>query len=364
MTMFQNGTTPAPAPVSDSAVSPFANGTSAASNSTPVHGYPLPPEGRIYRPTYSGGRYVLPTPEGGKSTDRYTRVTTGAKALEDTTGLEKWKLRNVVLGLKDSPDLLESIDLFAEPREVTNQLNRVADKAQEKAGAKQASELGTAIHAWTEAVERDGMSVAEVPDQFRPYVQAYLARLAEWGISTVPGMVERIVYHSGTGWVGTLDRIYQLADGTQVIGDVKTSKSLRYSVLGFATQLSVYADADYMLRLDGSGWDPMPPVGNAYGVIAHVPSNQPGVCEMVTIDLEAGRAAIQLAEAVRHARATASGGRIQDQWELPRPAVSLEDQVRAARTAEDLSQLWADNQDLWTDELTNLGYAVIAGQGR
>lgn len=380
MSIFQNGTQSnaprltdeiagetGPAPVSSgssgSTPAPFINGTSGAANSTQVHKYPLPPEGRGYRPTYSGGRYLLPSPTGKPGMDKFTRVTTGAKALDDTAGLDKWKLRNVVLGLKDTPDLLDGIDMFAEPREVTNQLNRVADKAQELAGAKQASELGTAIHAWTEAVERDGVPLGNVPDQFHPYVSAYLKSLADAGIATVPGLVERIVYHSGTGWVGTFDRIYQLADGTRVIGDVKTSKTLRYGLLGFSMQLATYADADYMLSLDGQSWEPMPAIGNIFAVIAHVPSNNPGQCELVTVDLEAGRDAIALAEDVRGARSAGQSGTIKNNWDLPpRADTGLESQVKQARSAEDLSALWAANQDVWTDELTQLGYDVIAGQ--
>lgn len=372
MSIFQNGTNPTSVNVQDGLdtqgqglLAPtFTNGTGSTGDTTRVHKYPLPPEGRDYRPTYSGGRYLLPNPNGGASMERFTRVTTGAHALDDTAGLDKWKLRNVVLGLKDAPELLERVDLFADPREVTNQLNQVADQAQERAGAKQASELGTAIHAWTEAVERDGLDPADVPVQFQPYVNAYLEQLSAAGIRTVPGMVERIVYHEGTGWVGTFDRVYELADGTRVIGDVKTSKSLRYGLLGFSMQLATYADADYMLKLDGTGWEPMPPVGNIYGVIAHVPSNNPGYCELVTVDLEAGRAAITLAEHVRAARSDGQSGKLKNNWELPRPAVSLEERVRSCTGAEELSQLWADNQAVWTDDLTNLGYQVIAGQAR
>lgn len=371
MSIFQNGTNPPSVNVQDGLdtqgqglLAPtFINGSSGSPNSTQVHKYPLPPEGRGYRPTYSGGRYLLPKPSGGSGQERFTRVTTGAHALDDTAGLDKWKLRNVVLGLKDTPELLDRIDMFADPREVTNTLNRVADQAQEIAGAKQASELGTAIHAWTEAVERDGMALEEIPDQFHPYVSAYLTALAEAGITTVPGLVERIVYHKATGWVGTFDRVYELADGTRVIGDVKTSKSLRYGLLGFSMQLATYADADLMLSLDGQSWEPMPPVGNIYGVIAHVPSNNPGHCELVTVDLTAGREAIELAESVRGARSAGQSGKLKNNWELPRPEVSLEAQVRQARSAEDLAQLWTNNQDQWTDELTQLGYQVIAGQG-
>lgn len=344
---------------------PFANGANPA-HATPVHGFPLPPEGRDYRPTYSGGRYVLPDPVSGVS-NRFTRVTSGARTLEETAGLDRWKMGNVVLGLKERPDLLDGVDLYADPQDVTRQVRRIADKASEIAGANHAAELGTAIHAWTEAVERDGLEVDKVPTQFRPYVRAYLDQLSQWGITTVPGMVERIIYHSGTGWVGTFDRIYQLADGTRVIGDVKTSKRLDYSYLSFATQLATYANADYMLSLDGKRWEPMPPVGNVYAVIAHVPSNQPGKCELVTIDLEAGAYALDLAVAVTSARSGARSA-IADRWELPaphapQPGPSLAEQVDSATSTEQLSALYEAHASEWSEDLTQRGYARLSSLG-
>lgn len=329
------------------------------SQQTPVHKYPLPPEGRQYRPTYTGGRYKLPDPSTGRPA-LFTRVTTGAHALEDTSGLDRWKMGNVVLGLKDQPELLDSLDLFADPAQVRKDVRHVADKASEVAGADQASELGTAIHAWTEAVERDGLALEDVPGQFRSYVEAYLHALSAAGVSTVPGMVERIVYNSSTGWVGTLDRIYQLADGTRVIGDVKTSKTLDYSYLSFATQLACYASADYMLSLDGKRWEDMPPVGNMYGVIAHVPSNRPGHCELVTMDLNAGMQALELAHQVILARRTSKLD-VVNTWELPKPVdyATLRSKVLSCTTAQQLAQLWEDHQDLWTEDLTQLGYSRL-----
>lgn len=336
------------------------NGTHAG-ETTRVHNYPLPPEGRAYRPSYSRGRYALTNPETGRE-DTFTRVTTGAHSLDSTTGLDIWKTGNVVLGLKDNPDLLEDLDLYADPADVKRQVRRIADKAQDLAGASQAAELGTAIHAWTEAVERDGVAIEDVPAQFQPYVAAYLNTLEDYGIATVPGMVERIVYHPSSGWVGTLDRIYQLADGTHVIGDVKTSKTLQYGWLGFSVQFASYADATYMLRLDGSGWDPMPEVSPDYAVVAHVPSDTPGQCSIVTFDLHAGREYLDLAVAVHRARLDA-GRRVANKWDLPVPASGLEDKVKACTSAKELSQLWEDNASEWTQELTDLGMNTLMDKG-
>ena len=332
--------------------------TSNMTTKTRVHGYPLPPEGRQFRPQYVRGQYNLPDPvRGGTKTDRFTRVTTGAHALDETSGLEKWKLRNVVLGLHAKPELIESLDLLGEPRDVTRMLNDTVQQASDAAGASDAAEKGTAIHAWIEACERDGASVSDVPRQFQPFVTSYFETLERAGVEVLPDLVERIVWHAGTGWVGTFDNVYKLADGTQVIGDKKTSKSLQYGYLGFSMQLAVYADADKMLLPDGTGWVAPPAVGNAYGLIAHIPSNQPGKCELVTIDLETGRRAIDLAEQVRFARANAAKA-VPNRWELPQ--IPLRDRVARANSSDELAALWNENSAVWTPELTQLGMARIA----
>ncbi|NEK06137.1 hypothetical protein GR239_37240, partial [Rhizobium leguminosarum] len=126
---------------------------------------------------------------------------------------------------------------------------------------------------------------------------------------------------------------------------------------GFSMQLAVYADADAMLKVDGSGWEPMPAVGDVYGVIAHLPSNNPGHCQLVTMDLAAGRYAIDLAERVREARAMASTA-IPDVH--PLPSLDLGALVDSARSADDLAALYERYAELWTDDITERGMQRIA----
>lgn len=348
---------------------PFLKSTSTSTSATPAdvshlfagpndnprtehHGFELPKELREYRPKYARGRYVLPdvqgtAPDGLKA----TRVTTGVKALDDTTGLQRWQLRETVHGLKRDPELLDDIDEFADPRDINRDIDRVVERAQVEAGTKRASELGTAVHAWLEAVEGGHITADDVPDQFRPYIDAYLARLAEHGVSTPPGMIERIVFDEQTGWAGTFDRVYRLNDGVQVIGDVKTSKvsSFRYGILSFSQQLAVYARASHMLAEDGQSWERMPEVSQDFGVIAHVPSNEPGRCDLHTVDLQFGRDAVDLAEAVRNMRSRAGG--TADTYKVP----TLVDAINRCQSLDDLAAVWEEYADVWTDELTLYG---------
>ena len=332
---------------------------------TPVHGYPLPPTNPALAksPSAKWGRYELPHPVTGK-TDKFSRATTLAHALDDGAGLTKWLQRNVVLGLKRDPDLLDEVDLFGDSRDVNKDLDAVIDTAGELAGAKDASERGTAIHAWTEAVERDGLPIEDVPADFRPTVAAYLDALDRGEVRTVPGMVERLVWHEATNHVGTLDRIYQLADGTMVIGDVKTSKttSLKYGYLGFAMQTCLYANASAMFNPESGQWEDMPAISNAYSVIAHIPSDQPGTARLITLDLTYGQIGLDMAMALKELRADASS-LIPDKWELPTPAVptDLNSLIDACNTADELAALWEAHKHEWTDAHTQRGMSRLNG---
>ena len=332
--------------------------TAQAQLETPVHKYPLPGERREYTPNTQWGKYILPHPETGEQ-GKFTRTTTGVHTLDNTTGLDKWKLRNVVLGIKQNPDLLENVDLLGEPRDVSKDLDTVADEAQTIAGAKDAAEKGTAIHAWIEAVETGFRHIDDVPAMFRPFADAYFSALSDAGITILPDLVERIVWNKSLGWVGTFDNVWELADGTRVIGDKKTSKDLRYSYASFAAQMACYADADAMLKVDGSGWEAPPAVGNVFGIIAHIPSDRPGHCELVTYDLEEGRRVLALAAAAREVYEKA-GTKIPRIHEIPRPVDTLTSLINKCTNRDELSAVWGANQDIWTDEHTQLGLAKMS----
>lgn len=361
-------------------------------NVTEHHKFPLPPEPREFRPTYDNyGRYVLPDPTGESPVDQsFTRVTTGAKALDDTYYVERWKLRSVTRGLVKNPHLLEDVDLYAsDSRDVDRDLDRTYDAAHIAAGGAEASEFGTAIHAWAEALELGQVTFEEVPEEFRPFMLVYGDQLGKWGISAAPDtngrpLVERIVYNSLTGWVGTFDRIYQLADGSRCIGDVKTTKDPSFGWLAIAIQLWDYANADLMLSIDGSRWEPMPEIRKDMAIVAWIPSNaKPPKAEMISVDLEAGGIAAEAAVRVREMRASAKTA-IPNRHPIPRPGqapaapiptpadtvrdpegarLALGRLVRMATSQEDLANMYEAYSEIWTEDLTNLGLEVLRQKG-
>lgn len=354
---------------------PFTRpGQGSKERATPYHSFPLPPATRDYDPDGdrdSYGRYRLPDPTGEKAGRKaFTRATTGAKVLDDTYNLSAWDVRQVVTGIHSKPELLDQFPEFGDYQEQRAALEAIAEDARIAAGSKESSEHGTALHAWLEFIDGGHGTLEDVPAVFRPKVEKYLETVREWGLIVPDGMIERIVWHEATGFVGTFDRIYHLTDGTPVIGDVKTSKDLKYSYLSISVQLATYADASAMLSPDGKTWLEMPDVDKKRAVVLWVPSNSVHA-ELVPINLEIGRAALELAEQVRAARSSGTTKLIRLPLEsIPRPGEEhgpvdpdipewLEGQVAQAPDAEALAALYEEWVDYWSEDLTAAGQARL-----
>lgn len=328
-------------------------------------GYPLPPPDGRTPVGMARGRYMVPHPETGVPTS-YSRATGLATMLDDTYHLEKWKERKAIEGMIAAPQLLARYQEAASgvTAAPAHKLNGIIEKARIAAGTAEAAEFGTATHAWLEAIDQGRIIPSMVPGQFREHVHAYTARLAEHAIEPVPRLTERTVINLRYGVVGTFDRVYALPDGRMVMGDVKTSKTLRYGYLSFAMQMAIYADADYMLSLDGQSWEPMPDLVREWALLAHVPSDAPGNAALVTFDLDHGRAGLEAAQLVKDLRASAADT-VPHRHALPTPPASAVrfaravNAIKTSATSDDLAAVWTEYQDVWTDGLTNLGHAVI-----
>lgn len=272
--------------------------------------YPMPGDIREYQPERdSVGRYRLTHPET-KKVSTFSRATTIAKSVRPGAdeGLGDWKDRMMLFGLAQNPDLMEGLEADLIGTEDEWKLSRAARKIAEDsriaAGSADGREFGTALHAWTEAIDHGNKTFADVPDQMRQHVASYIAALVQAQVEVIPEYVERIVYCPITDTVGTVDRIYRLPDGRLVIGDIKTSSNIDYAWAEIVAQLAQYANASHMLSTDGRTWEPMPKVDPSIGVIAsipHTPKDRGIHCDMYPVNLAKGKYLIELAMAVRAA---------------------------------------------------------------
>lgn len=360
-----------------------ADGTAVHQSRTAA--YPLPPPlpGRAFEPQFNGnGQYRLPDPLTGKLTS-YTRASTVAKTLEDTWMLDAWAKRMMLLGLLDTPGLLEQIGLKIESamnrkgwewgdfpnthlaRELRTPLNDLTEEAQFAAGSKAAAEFGTATHAWCEWVDHGMGSVWDVPEMFRPWVYHHRRALAAYGLTADPFWTERIVLNTQYGIAGTLDRLFWNHEGQLFLGDIKTSRGMDYSWLYFAIQLAIYHGASHMLSLDGTAWEPMPALDASTALVMHLPREEPEAAKVVPIDMRFGAEALHTAMTVRRLRSGAEkrAGTVfcgldsftteHRRWYAARFA------LETSRTEAEMAAVWEQYSDIWTPELTELGQSLI-----
>ncbi len=252
------------------------------------------------RPEARRGRYTLPNPESGKSKS-WQRVTNFIKLCEDTYHLELWKQRNVAKGLSMRPDYVEAV----QPLDVKadkERLNRICERAQDIAGAYKNTEEGTALHTSTELADYAGCSLDSVPIRHHVRVQMYLDALRANGLAVVPDMIERVTASVKYEVAGKFDRIFQLQDGSYVIGDLKTGDNLDLSMPSISGQLACYEDGiNHTGIWDGTRYDTSIKVRTDFGVVVHLPSTRDEVV-VYAVSLEQGHERNRVCLEVREAR--------------------------------------------------------------
>jgi hypothetical protein len=234
------------------------------------------------------GRYLI-TPAGGGKPKAYTRATTIADTLDDRYNLELWKIRMAALGLVERPDLYASIASL--PKDDKAKINGLCDKAIEAAKGSAGANLGTALHRFTERINR-GHDVV-VPAPWDADIAAYQATLNKHGLVVDRNHLERIVVLEQLGIAGTFDLIL---NGR--IADLKTGATLDFSWNAITIQLAIYAHADTLYDPVLKIHEPMPSVDQDVAYVIHLPAGQ-GICTLYRVDIKAGWEAAQQALWVR-----------------------------------------------------------------
>jgi hypothetical protein len=275
------------------------------------------------------GRPLILPPNARKNAKRtpYRRTTTFVGVLDDMNGLMKWQARQVALGMGQRNDLV--LAAAAAKPDDKKTLGDIAEKAKEAAKSSAAADIGTALHSFTERIDR-GEPIGAVPAEFRADLEAYKAATAhiKWlGIETF-----RV--HDELEIAGTADRIGVL-HGRTMIMDIKTG-SIDYPHK-MALQLACYARmTPYDAATDTRHADPQP-VDLNYGVIIHLPAGQ-GRCDLYEIDIMKGWGAVNIARNVWQWRATKGLTRLIDG--PPTAPPTWESLTLAATTVDELRTIW------------------------
>lgn len=287
-----NGIDAEPVPVVPDPWSAPAPASIIPESTTTVSGQPEPDRDRW-------GRYLI-------MGTAHTRATTFAKLGANTKAIEAWNERNVIRGLTLRPDLLMLANGLEVKRD-RNDLNSIAAQAKDAAGSKVAANIGTAYHAFGERIDAGLHGLEAVPDAYRERVHQYVATVRGAGLSTRPEWIERTtaVRADQVGAplpvAGTLDRIFQLPDGSLVIGDLKTGSDLSYGEMEIEVQLALYAhgvNTHGLFDWNTKTWQRYAGVSNALGadflkvrtdiaIVVHLPADGDG-CTLYVADIERG----------------------------------------------------------------------------
>jgi hypothetical protein len=249
------------------------------------------------------GRPLVIPPDGGKPV-AYRRVTTIAKAIDDTSNIQRWAQRMTAFGLAKRPDLFALVARCE--LDDKKELDRLCDQAKEHAGGSAAANTGTAIHALLEQFD-NGQDPTPVNPNEELALTAWQRFLASTGW-TIDG-VEVFVVQDDIQAAGTLDRIL-----SGHIADLKTGASANYGHQAWAAQLSIYAHSKRYVDGVRSPLD----VDRKTGYILHLPVGARDVT-VYDIDLERGRQIAKVAMSVIEWRATKDLMRRHDPWSVPRP---------------------------------------------
>jgi hypothetical protein len=256
------------------------------------------------------GRYLIVDPNGKQRS--YTRVTTIAKATSEEGALKAWSNRMVATGLVRRPDLLAAASAKLDDK---SGLSKICDQAIDAAGAHSRANLGVALHALTEQLDRG--NAVEVLDALKPDIAAYHTTCQKNGIQFVREHIEQVVINDTLEYAGTLDRVVTIGDH-RYIADLKTGADLSYAWREIACQLAMYVDAEHAYDWHNGKRLPMPAVDHDRGIVIHLPAGA-GQCELYWVNLNDGRYGYQLAMSVRNWRKRS------DMYERFQPATIVTD---------------------------------------
>jgi hypothetical protein len=235
-------------------------------------------------------------------------------------------------------------------------LDQVAEAAKEAAASSSGANLGSALHQFTERVDRGDQ--VHVPAPWDADVAAYRKALTEAAIEVRADLIERIIVVRQHHVAGTLDRILHSASWRLPrIGDLKTGKDLSYGWLEIAVQLALYANADAMWNGVTGEYEPMPEVDREKGVVIHLPVGR-ATATVYEVDIKAGWEIAQVCATVRGLRTRRDLARV-----MPSPGTSsalLLSLIQNATGEAEMDRIWSDHAPHWTTAHTDAAKAQLA----
>ena len=333
-----------------------------------------PPARYEFRGSVNMG-YLVTDPEAGDFR-RYkngkpkgmTRATTFNKAASDNKAIGDWGKRNVAIGAALRPDIIRRAHGKTHEAD-KRELDGIVAQLEEAAGAKVSANEGTFLHEFTEQMDAGLKTWRDAPEAYQQSLKLYAEALERAGLEPVPGLIERTtMIREFGGVVGTLDRImYHRPSGRYVIVDLKTGKTMEYSVEETETQEWIYAHGvnqngiydwndDTWSREDPSRGGLIATISEEVGIIIHMPVQGPdaGTVTLLYADLRAGARHAHLCHAIRSREKRKvvefDGSQLQPLMTVPElpnvtPDAVWEHMFRMIRTKEEGAELYVRARD-------------------
>ncbi len=302
-------------------------------------------EPRLERDRY--GRPLI-TPVDGGTPVPYTRASSLGKALDDETGLIKWKQRMTAIGVAARRDLILAVNAH---RDDKSRMGELVESAMDAAESGAAATSGTALHELMDAYDKGRNPY--MPEEYRADVAAYLEATSD--LEFVRS--ETFVVDDELRVAGTYDNLFRtkwplttptgetIDEGTLLIADKKTGQEIKYGHTAWAVQLATYAHGLRYDIAERKRLDPEP-INRSWGLIIHVPV-MAGEATVYWIDLFKGRELGRLSVKVREARKA----------KTMKPAnlrPSVEWRIANAATRDELRTIHVEETDRWDDDVALL----------
>lgn len=249
-----------------------------------------------------------------------TRVSTITKALIQKTAVIDWRERLIVTAAADpeNAQLLSSV-LEAQNRGNRKEVMRISEELFKRGGGKERSQLGTAMHEYTEKRNR-GEDPGSIPEEHRPSLAAYDAVLAD-RVRVLPQFLERRLIAPWSAG-GTLDNIVMYrndlvqpegadedtpaaGEWDMRVADLKTGRDMSKGWAEKVIQLWEYANAEWFWDEDQDIWvRPPRELRKDRGLIIHVPMD--GTATLYDVDLSGVDRVVEAAMIARRHEAEAS----------------------------------------------------------
>ena len=240
------------------------------------------------------GRPLIKVP-GQDKPQPYVRVSSFGTVLENQFGLNKWKMRTMLRGALDRPDLRARAESKLDDDRF---LDDIVEQLIEHGGGSRAANMGTAIHEVLSQVNLGTLTTATAPADFRLHVETWGNALKAYGFTVVPDLVETHLVNDEFRAAGSGDAFLQ-RDGRLYACDIKTGKTISPRPLAYMVQLYLYATSQRYDVVTGER-TPLGNIDTEVAYIAHIPAAEAS-CTFYEVDLTDARALTILAAQVKEA---------------------------------------------------------------